>query len=161
MNDTSCVITDLHMPDMSGIELQRRLITQGHRTPIIFITAFYDDNIRARAMKAGATCFLSKPFDGQTLIECLDAARRSVMADRHFAVHCSTVPRGGTRPKPRYRSLKPIGQSRDPKLYGAGRCQPTKLIIKQTTTDMDGGNRKLTDSNVTGGSHVDGFTAYE
>ncbi len=74
LNDTSCVIADVQMPGMSGVELQSLLIAQGHRTPIIFITAFHEESIRARAMKAGAICFLSKPFEGQTLIECLDTA---------------------------------------------------------------------------------------
>jgi FixJ family two-component response regulator len=71
---TSCVIADIHMPGMSGIELQSRLLAQGHRLPIIFITAFPDESIRARAMDAGAICFLSKPFDGATLIKYLDVA---------------------------------------------------------------------------------------
>jgi FixJ family two-component response regulator len=71
---TSCVIADIHMPGMSGIELQSRLRAQGHRLPIIFITAFPDEGIRARAMDAGAICFLSKPFDGATLIKYLDVA---------------------------------------------------------------------------------------
>jgi FixJ family two-component response regulator len=74
VNDTSCVIADVQMPGMSGVELHSLLIAQGHRTPIIFITAFHEEHIRARAMKAGAICFLSKPVDGQTLIECLDKA---------------------------------------------------------------------------------------
>jgi len=70
-NDASCVITDVQMPGMSGVELQSLLISEGRRTPIIFITAFHDEGIRARAMKAGAICFLGKPVDGQTLIECV------------------------------------------------------------------------------------------
>jgi FixJ family two-component response regulator len=45
--------------------------------PIIFITAFPDENVRAQALEAGAACFLSKPFDARTLIECLDAAVKS------------------------------------------------------------------------------------
>ena len=73
-SDSSCVITDVQMPGLSGVELQSRLLAQGQRTPIIFITAFPDKSIEARAMKAGAICFLSKPFDGSTLIKCLDRA---------------------------------------------------------------------------------------
>jgi FixJ family two-component response regulator len=71
-NDTSCVIADVHMPGMSGIELQNLLKTQGHRLPIIFITAFPEESVRA--LEAGAACFLSKPFDAQILIKHLDAA---------------------------------------------------------------------------------------
>ena len=75
-NDTSCVIADVQMPAMSGIDLQARLLTQGHRVPFIFITAFPEKAIRARALKAGAICFLTKPFDRRTLIKNLDTALR-------------------------------------------------------------------------------------
>ena len=62
------------MPVMSGVELQALLLAQGHRVPFIFITAFPEETIRARALMAGAVCFLTKPFDRLTLIKCLDAA---------------------------------------------------------------------------------------
>ncbi len=74
LNDASCVIADVQMPAMSGVELQSVLLTQGHRVPFIFITAYPEETTRARALKAGAICFLTKPFDGGTLIRCLDAA---------------------------------------------------------------------------------------
>jgi FixJ family two-component response regulator len=74
LNDTSCVIADVQMPGMSGVDLQARLLTQGYRVPFIFITAFPEKTIRARALKAGAICFLTKPFDRQTLIRCIDTA---------------------------------------------------------------------------------------
>ena len=76
-NDTSCVIADVQMPAMSGVDLQARLLTQGHRVPFIFITAFPEETIRARALKAGAIGFLTKPFDKLALIKCLDAALES------------------------------------------------------------------------------------
>ena len=76
LNDTACVIADVHMPGMSGIELQNLLKTQGHRLPIIFITAFPEESVRAKALEAGAACFLSKPFDAQILIKHLDAAMK-------------------------------------------------------------------------------------
>jgi FixJ family two-component response regulator len=69
LNDASCVIADVQMPGMSGVEMQRLLISEGRHMPIIFMTAFHDEGIRGRAIKAGAICFLSKPVDGQTLIE--------------------------------------------------------------------------------------------
>jgi len=75
-NDTSCVIADVQMPAMSGVELQALVLAQGHRVPFIFITAFPEETIRERAMKAGAICFLTKPFDRVTLIKCLDTALR-------------------------------------------------------------------------------------
>ena len=74
VNDTACVIADVQMPGMSGIELQSLLIAQGRSVPMIFITAFPEESIRSRALKAGAVCFLSKPFDGTILIELIDIA---------------------------------------------------------------------------------------
>ena len=74
LNDTSCVVADVQMPGMSGIELHNFLQTQGRQLPIIFITAFPEESVRARALEAGAVGFLSKPFDARTLIKCLDAA---------------------------------------------------------------------------------------
>jgi FixJ family two-component response regulator len=74
LNDTSCVIADVQMPVMSGVELLTTMRAQGYRVPFIFITAFPDDSIRARALKAGAICFLAKPFAAPTLIKCLGTA---------------------------------------------------------------------------------------
>jgi FixJ family two-component response regulator len=74
---TSCLISDLKMPGMSGVELQKRLIADGHRIPIIFVTAFFEEEIRSRALRAGALGFLSKPFEDQSLIECLSKALQS------------------------------------------------------------------------------------
>ena len=74
LSETSCIIADVEMPGMTGVELQEYLIAHDHGTPIIFITAFPQDRIRERAMKAGAVCFLSKPFDEARLLECLEWA---------------------------------------------------------------------------------------
>jgi FixJ family two-component response regulator len=74
LRDSSCLITDVQMPGMSGLELQTRLNGQGHRLPVIFITAFPEPRIRARALEAGALGFLSKPFSENSLISCLDRA---------------------------------------------------------------------------------------
>jgi FixJ family two-component response regulator len=74
LNDTSCVIADVQMPVMSGLDLLALMRTQGYDAPFIFITAFPDESLRARALKAGAMCFLAKPFAGPTLIKHLDAA---------------------------------------------------------------------------------------
>jgi len=61
---------------MNGIELQSALNTRGYRVPIIFVTAFPDEATEARAMRAGAVCFLSKPFEGDDMIKCLEKALR-------------------------------------------------------------------------------------
>lgn len=74
LSETSCVITDVRMPDMSGLDLQACLLANGQTFPFIFVTAFSVESDRDRALKAGATCFLSKPFDGEALIECLENA---------------------------------------------------------------------------------------
>ena len=74
LNDTSCVIADVQMPDMSGLELLTAMRAQGYRVPFIFITAFPDKAVRTRALKAGAICFLAKPFAGPILINCLATA---------------------------------------------------------------------------------------
>ena len=67
IEDTSCLITDVQMPGMSGLELQRQLVTQGRRIPIIIITAFPEQSTRERALAAGAFAYLEKPFDGDTM----------------------------------------------------------------------------------------------
>lgn len=72
--DTACLITDVQMPGMSGVDLQSHLVTNGYRTPVIFVTAFPAENIRNRALDAGAFGFLSKPFSEESLIACLDKA---------------------------------------------------------------------------------------
>ena len=74
VHDTSCLITDVQMPGLSGIDLQDRLIARGHRIPVIFITGYPNDSLRARAMKAGAVGFLRKPYNVDHLISCLDKA---------------------------------------------------------------------------------------
>ena len=62
------------MPLMTGIDLLTQMRTRGSATPFIFITAFPDESVRARALKAGATCFLGKPFAPTDLMQCLDLA---------------------------------------------------------------------------------------
>lgn len=71
-NVTDCLITDVQMPGMSGLELQLELGLHNPLVPIIFITAHPDDSVRQRAKARGAVCFLSKPFDGQVLIDCIE-----------------------------------------------------------------------------------------
>jgi len=68
-NETSCLIADICMPGMSGLELQAKLKAEGSRTPIIFITAHSDAKMKMEAMDAGAVDFLSKPFDDELLLE--------------------------------------------------------------------------------------------
>jgi FixJ family two-component response regulator len=74
LHKTCCVIADVRMPAMSGVELQSHLRRQGYKVPFIFITAVPDESIRRQALDDGAICFLTKPFDEETLIECLNTA---------------------------------------------------------------------------------------
>jgi FixJ family two-component response regulator len=71
---TSCLITDVQMPGLSGVELQSLLLAQGYRMPMIFVTATVEEKTRARALKAGALAFLTKPFHVERLIEYVHTA---------------------------------------------------------------------------------------
>lgn len=74
VEDTDCLITDVQMPGMSGIELQNYLLAQGNRVPVILVTAFPETAARGHALRAGAVGFLSKPFGDENLISCLNKA---------------------------------------------------------------------------------------
>jgi FixJ family two-component response regulator len=74
LKTTSCVIADVQMSLMGGLELLTHMRSLGHHTPFIFMTAFPDDAVRDRALKAGAICFLAKPFSTPALLECLRMA---------------------------------------------------------------------------------------
>ena len=72
LRDSLCIVADVEMPGMSGLELQDHLIAHGASIPVIFVTGGPEDSIRERAMKGGAVCFLSKPFDEASLLECVE-----------------------------------------------------------------------------------------
>ncbi len=74
IDDSACVITDLKMPGMTGLELQERLARDGRRIPVIFVTAYGEERARASALKAGAAAFLDKPFNDDALIEIVRTA---------------------------------------------------------------------------------------
>jgi len=73
LREVRCLIADIRMPGMSGLDLQSRLNDEGCPIPIIFITAHGDERMRIRAMRAGATAFLTKPFDRTVLLEHVQA----------------------------------------------------------------------------------------
>jgi FixJ family two-component response regulator len=77
LNETACLIADVNMPGITGLELYRRLVDTGHAIPTILITAFPNDVDRARALNDGVTCYLAKPVDQQDLTGCLNAALAS------------------------------------------------------------------------------------
>ena len=74
LTDSSCIIADVQMPHMTGIELHSRLRALGHVVPTILITAYPDDEARERALADGVLCYLSKPFDKDSLIGCVRCA---------------------------------------------------------------------------------------
>ena len=71
---SGCLVLDVRMPGASGLDLQKMLNQAGADLPVIFVTAHADVPLTVRAMKAGATCFLAKPFAAPTLIRCLETA---------------------------------------------------------------------------------------
>ena len=82
---TSCLITDIRMPGISGLELQSRLNATRQRIPIIFITAHGDEDLRLQALRAGAVEFLAKPFDDAQLLDGVRAALNHVRPMRSGA----------------------------------------------------------------------------
>ena len=72
--ETSCLILDVQMKGLSGVELLERLIAEGRRTPVIVVTAFPDERVRNRVLDTGAIGFLQKPFSDEKLARCLDTA---------------------------------------------------------------------------------------
>ena len=76
IENTSCLIADINMPHMSGVELYGRLTSLGYAVPTILITAYADDRVRKRALADGVICYLSKPFDDEALIECVRSAAK-------------------------------------------------------------------------------------
>lgn len=71
---TDCLIADIHMPGMTGFELDEQLAGSGHLIPTILITARHDENLRARALSGGFHCYLTKPFSEDELLDCIRSA---------------------------------------------------------------------------------------
>jgi FixJ family two-component response regulator len=74
---SACVILDMRMVGMNGLELQRQIMATNWRVPIIFITSYVDDDVRARALEAGAVEFLPKPLRAEKLLNALEVALRT------------------------------------------------------------------------------------
>jgi FixJ family two-component response regulator len=74
LHRTSCLIADVRMPGMSGLELYHRLVASGTPIPTVLITAHSDDGVRARALQAGIICYLTKPFREDDLLGCIRSA---------------------------------------------------------------------------------------
>jgi len=74
LSETACLVSDVHMPGMSGVELHGRLIELGYAIPTILVTAYPDEGVRDQALKDGVVCYLSKPVDDGELERCLRSA---------------------------------------------------------------------------------------
>jgi FixJ family two-component response regulator len=74
MGQTDCMLLDVQMPGLSGIELQARLRRMNCPVPVIFVTAHADESLRARALREGATAFLEKPFNDDVLLGAIGSA---------------------------------------------------------------------------------------
>ena len=74
LDETACLIADIQMPGMTGVELYACLIEAGQKIPTILVTAFPDEATRARALKDGIVCYLLKPFDDNDLMDCVRKA---------------------------------------------------------------------------------------
>ena len=76
LRETVCLVTDVQMPGMTGVELHRHLVDAGYAIPTILVTAYPDEAIRDQALRDGVVCFLSKPVDDKHLDRCLRSALR-------------------------------------------------------------------------------------
>src|SRR5262247_4544926 len=76
LRNTDCLILDVRLPGMSGLELQRHLATSHSDIPIIFITSYEDDDVRVRALNAGAVHYFLKPFNDEDLLDAIEAVKR-------------------------------------------------------------------------------------
>jgi FixJ family two-component response regulator len=74
LTETACLIADVNMPEMTGIELQRHLVDEGYAIPTILVTAYPDEVAKDRALKDGVVCYLSKPVCDNHLERCLRSA---------------------------------------------------------------------------------------
>lgn len=107
-HDAACLIADIRMPGMSGIELQAKLAAECSRIPIIFLTGRGDVPLAVRAMKGGALDFLTKPIDGIALLTSIEKALQQDRANRQEAVeHAKLVSRYETL-TPRERQVLPM-----------------------------------------------------
>jgi FixJ family two-component response regulator len=74
LSETACLVADVHMPGMTGVELHRHLVDTGHAIPTILVTAYPDEVVRDKALKDGVVCYLDKPVDDDDLERCLRTA---------------------------------------------------------------------------------------
>ena len=74
LSATRCLVADIHMPEMTGVELYHYLVQSGYAIPTILVTAYPDDQVRERMLSLGVECYLHKPLEESALIDCLQSA---------------------------------------------------------------------------------------
>jgi two-component system, LuxR family, response regulator FixJ len=116
-----CLVTDVRMPGISGLDLQRELAARSIRLPIIMISAFSEVPMAVRAMRDGALDFLEKPFDGQTLLDRVRAALEAEQRHREDQVERDAVAAGFAKLTPRQRAV----------LAGLTEGKPSKIIAAE------------------------------
>ena len=84
LRETACLVADVHMPGMTGVELHERLAKLGYAIPTILVTAYPDEVVRNEALKNGVACYLSKPFDDEELERCLRSALKRDTSNKEF-----------------------------------------------------------------------------
>jgi FixJ family two-component response regulator len=77
LGETACLVSDVQMPGMTGVELHRYLVEAGHRIPTILVTAYPEESARSRALKDGVVCYLCKPVDDEHLERCISSALKA------------------------------------------------------------------------------------
>ena len=85
LQSSDCLVLDLRMPGMDGLELQSRLISENHQIPIVFLTAHGDDQVRGKAMSDGAISFICKPFNEESLIRDVKKAVSQHRLGSHYS----------------------------------------------------------------------------
>ena len=108
----ACLITDMRMPGTTGIELHQKLVDAGHGLPTILITAYPDETLRARALRAGILCYLPKPVTSDALLACVDAALEARGCASIAVQPVAAVEGRPTTPRPR--ATGPHGGHPDP-----------------------------------------------
>ncbi len=85
LDDTDCIVLDIRMPGMNGLQLQQRLTDEGYSIPIIFVTAHPDEDVRRQALEAGASAYLRKPFETDALLQSMQSILKRTTRRRRDA----------------------------------------------------------------------------
>ena len=130
LDGNSCLVLDVRLPGMNGLDFQQRLIAAGIATPVIFITGHADIAMCVRAMKSGAVEFLSKPFRDQDLLDAIEAALRKDREDRARAAEVAALLERFAVLTPRERAVLPLVASGQPNKQIAAMLGTSEATVK-------------------------------